>query len=235
MKKLVMKRAFPGIIALIVAFGVMFSPQLSNVYAGYFKFVKFKKNLTVSTVDEYVLLDVSKVIKNRTNAKVSSSKKSVATIANSDGDISIKVKKPGTTKLTIKEKKGKKHTCNFKVVKYSSAFKSFKIGKKNVAGKFKKENWGYYSNTMTEPTKVKVKIVPKKNWTVKKITYEASCSEDVFDENGEVKDTIDKSIKKRTIKNNSQITIQDKSWENRIEVKMYNKKTHLTEMYFLTF
>lgn len=44
-----------------------------------------------------------------------------------------------------------------------------------------------------------------------------------------------KSIKKRTIKNGSRITIQDKDWNNRIEVKMYNKKTRLTETYFLLF
>ena len=229
-----MKKLLPLMLSFVIAIAFVIVPQTEPAHAEYTKITKYKKNLTVSTVDPYVMLTFGNINTKKMSAK--SSKKSVATVtAYDEGDVFIHPKKPGKTKLTFKTKKGETYICNLKVVKYSNAFKSFKIGKANRARLFKKDNWGFYHSSMSKAAKKKIKIVPKKNWKVKKITYEATHEQEIIDQDGYLIDTKIKSIKKRTIKNGSRITIQDKDWNNRIEVKMYNKKTRLTETYFLLF
>ena len=213
--------AFLAIVMVVSCF-VVFVPQ--KTYAD-MDSVKYAKKITISTVSKELYFDMSKEVKKIKKVDITSSKPSVIKI---DSSGFLVVKKPGTTKLTIKvkDKKGKtyKFKSNVKVVKYTNAFKSFKIGTKEIKSKFKKYSGTYFESGQLKTGKIK--ITPNKGWKLKSIKYEAyNYSED--------KEPVHISKK---IKNKAKINLnRGKGWDYYLTVKMYNKKTGLTEVYRISY
>ncbi|MDO4555166.1 MAG: hypothetical protein Q4B70_08500 [Lachnospiraceae bacterium] len=133
---------------------------------------KFKKTVTLTKDNKkegiyYSFTDIENA--SYENVKVTSSKKSVATVKKDYLDMEFRVypKKTGTTKITWtatdpKTNKQLKRTGTIKVVKYENPFSSLKIESKNYASKAKKD----YSvaNIKTNKTKLKLNYKLKKNW-----------------------------------------------------------------------
>ena len=83
----------------------------------------------------------------------------------------LKLRKPGTAKLTLTYKSGSKrynYTVKVQVIKYQNPFKIFKIGNKNYASVYNKVNM--YGATLRMPTlkngTYKFALKPNKNFTI---------------------------------------------------------------------
>lgn len=173
--------------------------------------IPYSKNLTLSVkknIWDYYVFKLDKYYSKAKKITVKSSNERVVKFVN---NYSFTPKKPGTAKLYISMKingKTKKFVSKIKVVKYKNPVKSFKVGSKNIASKYKKNT---YWSLRTQSSKPKISIKPASGRKIKSIacyTYRA---------NGMPK------VKK--IKNNSKLSKN----VNYITVKMYNKKTKLTE------
>ena len=82
-----------------------------------------------------------------------------------DDTILLNVYKPGKATISCTYH-GEEYSINYIVKKYVNPVKSFKIGKKEYAKKFKKRE---LCNLSVKTLKGKLKIVPAKNWKIKKI------------------------------------------------------------------
>lgn len=96
----------------------------------------------------------------------------------------LKLKKPGTAKLTLTYKSGTKkykYTVNVKVIKYQNPFKTFKIGNKNYASVFNKVNiWGA---TLKMPTlkngNYKFELKANKNFSIKTAKFQQTVGKKI--------------------------------------------------------
>ena len=124
----------------------------------------------------------------------------------------------------------KKYRTKLRVVRYSNAFKSFKIGKKQLKGKFGKGRQAGF-----DPGKLpngRVVIKPNKNWEVKSIKYQSSY----YDEDGADLPPVKNKRISGTVKNNKMLKLkQGKYWHTTIIVTMHNKKTGLNEPYQIAY
>lgn len=140
---------------------------------------------------------------------VRSTKPKIATVTldRMEGTTSLVItaKKPGTTRIAYYYK-GKKRVAILHVVKYRNPVKTFKVGSKDIAKKFKKspECFKAYRGPKT------VKITPASGWKVKKI-YALNTNKDQI----------------RAMKNGSKL----KKSEVISSVKLYNKK--MKETFYL--
>ena len=225
-KGIMSRKIGPVVIAFLVAVAFVLAPQMDAVHAGeVVKTVKYQKKVTVSTLEKKAVFNISSKFKKTKNVKAKSSQPSVVAVKKKSGKFYLTIKKPGRAKLTFTNKKtGKKYTSTIRVVKYKSPFKTFKLGKKSVKGKFKTRNTG---TLKTKATKAKVNIKPKWGWQVKKITYITLYQND------------DKNVYKRTgktVANKSSIKIKHGKWYyHALKVKMYNKYWKQTEYFYLNF
>ena len=231
MKK-VLSRLLAVSLSFMVAFGLLIVPATESANAdgavlSVAKYAKTVKYHTGATYSDVVVLDMGSKLKGAKSVKVTSSKKSVVKPFSYDkswgGGLLLNIKKKGTAKLTIKVRKGsktKKYKVKVKVVKYKNPFKTFKVGKKNFASKFKKSMIADYHNSLGSKQKVSVKLSGGKK--LRKITYYAFNYES------------DKEITKN-IKNNSTIKLI-KDTQNTTEwltVVDYDTKTKTTSSYIL--
>ena len=224
MKK-IFKKVVPAVMAIVVATAFVFVPQVETAHADSFNTVKYKSKITVTTGDPSIDLDMGKKVKSSAKVTVKSSKKSVIEPFYESGHVYLSVKKKGKAKITIKNKSTKKtYKCTVKVIKYKNPFKKFKVGKLNGAKTFKTWSTGMMKSTPAKGTKAKVTIKAKKGWKVKKITL---VSSKFNSSNGSFK-TVTKNVK-----NKSTITYKGGSWDQRLFVKMYNKKHKMNEEFTL--
>ena len=207
--------AFLAVVMLASCFVVVGAPK---AYADSAKVVKYAKTVKISTGSPEIYFDMSNKVKKIKKVKVTSSNKSVLKVVDS---AFLEVKKAGTSTLTIKvtDKSGHvhKYKSTVKVYKYKNAFKSFKIGKKQLRTKFKK-----YTNAWFDYGKLKsgkINITPASGWKLVSIKYEAYIGDKHY---------------KKTIKNKSKINL-DKNGDYEITVKMKNKKTGLKEEYIVMY
>lgn len=168
----------------------------------------------IRTDDEYGR-DTIKVSK----LKSSNSKVLKVHIANKGGKqeaIGIQSKKAGTATVSFTATvNGKKHNfkCKVKVVKYQNPFKSFKVGSKNYASKYKNTSFSAWADNKNWPApskdkiKGKLNIVPNKNWKIKSIR---------------VANAYETGWKK--IKNKSKIDMSKKN-SRTLQIEMRNSKT----------
>ncbi|MDO4557145.1 MAG: hypothetical protein Q4B70_18700 [Lachnospiraceae bacterium] len=182
---------------------------------------KFKETVTLTKDNKgygvaFDLVDVSNG--SYKNIKVTSSKKSVATIEKGglNEEIIVYPKKAGTTKITWtatdeKTNKEVKQTGTIKVVKFENPFSTLKIADKNYASKVKKDL--SVISTKTGKTKLKLKYKLKKNWKL--------------DKNGSYFSTYDTSTGKskiQSIKTGKTYTIKKNSWTS-FQITLKNTKT----------
>ncbi len=128
----------------------------------------------------------------------------------------LKPKKTGKTTVTLKFKDpetGETHTNKMKVTvyNYKNPFKSFKIGKKNYASKFKKRQ----TVEKVGPASGKLKIKLKKGWKIKSILHQDMSS------------TVLRSTK---VKNKQFIDLTSKAY---ITIILKNKKYGIEECFSL--
>jgi multidrug efflux pump subunit AcrB len=196
--------------------------------------ISYGKTMTVSTGGngEYYC-DMSDVVDNIKNVKVKSSNTKVIYIGAMGGDtitgFVFSAKKAGKANLTIKVilKSGKTKTYKAKVtaVSYSNPLKSLKIGSKEIASRFKKDQYASY-NTKAESQKVSVKL--NSGWTLKSIQhtyYEVIPAEDSSGDSSELDETIEEKTEK--VKNGGKMSCSDN--KGSLIITAYNKKTKLTE------
>lgn len=216
------RRLLLGLMALVVAMTVVVVPQTETANADYVKVVNYKKTMVLSTYDDFVVMYMGKNKVNK-STKVYSSKPSVARLTYDDGDVAIHVRKPGTTRLVVKTGKAK-YTCKLRVVKKQNPFKKYYIGRKNFGPRFNKDIFASLHKTAD---KARINIVPKKNWQVKKIHLEARY----------YNYKTGKSAYYEKIYKNRQVMkfFKGKNWDYRITVTMHNKKTKLTEDFYMRF
>lgn len=226
------KRRIMGI-ALALAMTLCILPMSTQeVNADGVSTIKYAKKITISTrtVSDAFFLDMRNKEKDIQECVIVSNNERVA-----KGNRSlVEVKRPGTATLSIKVTTSsgevKRYKTKLKIVRYSNAFKSFKIGKKQLKGKFAKNRMLYF-----DPGKLKngkVVIVPAKNWKVKSIKFESYYG----DEWGKPVPPVKKDRLKGTVKNNKMLRLkQGKYWHHRITVTMYNKKTGLNEPYQIAY
>ena len=120
--------------------------------------------------------------------------------------IKFKVKKAGKAKVSFKVKAGSKtysYECDVSVSKYSNPIKTLKIGTKNYASKFTKNN--YYDLGENKKVTGKLAIKTNANWKIKYLY--------IWDYNK------NKEIK---VKNNKNITLKK---NQSLMVSCYNSKT----------
>jgi cell division protein YceG involved in septum cleavage len=176
---------------------------------------------------------MSEAVKNIKNVKVKSGNTKIVYIGKMTGNNNtgfvFTALKAGSANLTIKATlttgKTKTYKAKVNVVSYSNPVKSLKIGSKELASKLKKDMYASYKNK-AESEKVTVKL--KSGWTLKSIKhtyYEVIQNEDSSGDTSESYETIkEKTVK---IKNGGKITYSDN--EGSLIIKVYNKKTKLTE------
>lgn len=179
---------------------------------------KIKGGKTISAGSEYTLkIQLPKKLK-RKQVKMSKSKSSNEAImsipyGNYDSKtgvytVSGSAFKSGKAKISFNLKvknKTYKYSRTITVKKYANPFKSFKLGKKDFASKFKKATYAPY---ILKGSKT-VKIVPKKNWKLVSIIG-----------------LTEPGAKPAIIKNGDKI-VSDYYWH--ICVTMKNKKTGVTQ------
>ena len=191
---------------------------------------KYAKTITISKASPAVLIDMGKRIKGAKSVTVTSSKKSVATVAKNGkkfGDPFVTIKKPGTTKITVKVKKGgktKKYVIKFKVVKYKNAIKSATLAGKNY-NKYKKKTDATISLTSGASGKINVKA--NKGWKVKKIVEYIDTSFEDGDGNYDLKTTT------RTVKNGSELSFDFDNNMYFFVITMYKSSGNQIEEYYL--
>ena len=174
MMKRVLKKIVTVNLSLCMAFTCMFLPQTAIANAEVdTDIIKYEIKITVTRYsqsekgfDSYYI-DMGNRGKGADRITATSSKKSVVKVKcyNDPEDalsVVIEARKPGTSKLVIKIKRNgkvKKYKCTVKVIKYKNPIKSFKIGKKNYAKRFKKSPFA----TIAPVTgKAKVSIKPNR-------------------------------------------------------------------------
>lgn len=179
--------------------------------------VSYSKNITVSAQGKYgafYWLYMGKKVEGAKMVTLKSSNKKVVKVAEKENVgkwINFNARKPGTAKLTITVKKGnkiKKYTTKIKVVKYKNPVKVMKIGRKNVASKFKKQvsNASY----RTKATKAKLSIKPVSGWKLKEIRGYSAYPVDY-----------------KKLKNNRTFSV--KKYGGVLEVDFYHVKTKVKE------
>ena len=180
--------------------------------------LKYKKNIAIYYSKDkdynYYSLDIKGKLK---SAK--SSKSSVVKICDKNDDyIGFKVKKPGKAVLTIKTSK-KTYRMKIKVKKFKTAFKEFKIGKKELKKFDPQSPIGHYSGgCKVTNNKEVLSIKLKSGWRLQSIKY--TC-----------KNIREKDITQK-IKNNSTLdlrplfedSVDGEGNEIYITVAIYNKK-----------
>lgn len=208
-----MKNVTKKILTLITAItltATCLSPAMT-AHADGGQLIPYSKNLTLSVkknTPDYYAFKLDKYYSKAKKITVKSSNKRVVKFVD---NYFFTLKKPGTAKLYISMKingKTKKFISKIKVVKYKNPVKSFKVGSKNIASKYKENT---FWSLKAQSSKQKISIKPASGWKIKSIT----CY--TYRANGIPK------VKK--IKNNSKISQN----VNHLTVKMYNKKTKLTE------
>lgn len=114
----------------------------------------------------------------------------------------LKLKKPGTAKLTLTYKSGSKkynYTVKIQVIKYQNPFKTFKIGNKNYASVYNKVNM--YGATLKMPTlkkgTYKFGLKTNKNFTIKTARFQQ---------------TVGNNVKVVNVKNAKKIKITDSAY-----------------------
>ena len=147
---------------------------------------------------------------------------------NSKKAVSLELKKPGKVTVKIQGKAGNKtvsYILNVKAVKFELPFRTFKVG--DVTYPITKDKMYYHNVKMhaavysAEPDAVikgKIKIVPKKNWSLKKV--------DIYD---------CYTLKKiANTKNGNKIDLEgEKKFTYNLRAEFYNKKTKVTEIIVL--
>ena len=131
----------------------------------------------------------------------------------------LKLKKPGTAKLTLTYKSGSKkykYTVTIKVIKYQNPFKTFKIGKKNYAYVFNKVNMYGGTDKMPELKNgtYNFEVKPNKNFSIKSAKFQQ---------------TVGKKVKNVNIKNAKKIKITDSAY---FEFLMKYKNMDITNLDF---
>jgi hypothetical protein len=195
--------------------------------------VSYAKTMVVSTggSGEYYC-EMSGSVKNIKKVKVTSSNKKIIYIGAMNGDSTgfvFTALKAGSANLTIKATltsgKTKTYKAKVKAVKYSNPVKSLKIGSKELASKLKKDMYASYKNK-AESEKVSVKL--KSGWTLKSIEHTYYKVVEKEASSGDSSD-LDETIEEKTVKvkNGGKITYSDN--EGSLIIKVYNKKTKLTE------
>ena len=163
------KKILTMILSLAVVFSFMIMPLTNEVSAEWnVKSVRYKKSITVyKTSDSYSNtygIALGKRVKNAKKVTFKTSKKGVITnLEFFDNAAVFNAKKTGKTKLTInvKNKNGttKKYTVNVIVKKYTSRYKSIKVGKTTYTKKLRE----YDSLRVKLKSKnAKISIKPKK-------------------------------------------------------------------------
>lgn len=209
------------VLCLTVTSVLVFSAADVSADAGYID-MKYAKKITVSTESPYIRLVMKSKLKGAKSVKVTSSNKSVVKTykyKKSGGGIFIELKKPGTSKLTIKCKKNgktKKYKCKVKVVKYKNPVKSLKIAGLEIGKKFNKK--AVYSGDMGDERTGVIKVVPAKGWKVKKIV------ETTFKSNSS------KFVEKTIVNNKTKISLE---YNKDYTVVMYNKSRNQTETLYI--
>ena len=145
-----------------------------SAYAGGGRYITaFKGNVTTVYMKKGDI-DYYSDLKNGLNGKkisaAKSSNKKVATVKvktydNGMTSLLVTKKKAGTTKITYKLD-GKKKTVKLKVVKWKNPVKTFKVGSKNYASKFKKSAGSHAASSVAGKT---VKVEAASGWKVKRI------------------------------------------------------------------
>ncbi len=222
-----LRRLLKGVLPVLLAFTMVIAPFTSVVNAdGSPWLVKYSKNVTVICFNDngnpYYEIDLGKLASKAKKISAASSRKGILTeIEGYDRSVMFKANKPGQTVLTIKVKKKsgvtKKYKVNVTALKYTSPFKSLKIGDKSYSTKTLARKW---SRTFTLKGKTaKISVVPRTGWTVAKVNYLAESDDNIIDKN---------------YKNNR--TIKFKNNEEYIEtviISMKNKATGITVDYWL--
>ena len=219
------KKILAMMLSLAVVFSFMIMPLTNEVSAEWnVKSVRYKKNITVyKTSDSYSNtygIALGKRVKNAKKVTFKTSKKGVITnLEFFDNAAVFNAKKTGKTKLTInvKNKNGttKKYTVNVTVKKYTSPYKSIKVGKTTYTKKLRE----YDSlRVKLKSKKAKISIKPKKGWKVSNLTYSAEYYGD--DE--------EMSIPEKTYKNNAVIKFKNnKVYSESVRFTMTDKSTGL--------
>ena len=226
------KRLIKAVMPVLLAFSMVIAPFTSNVNAdGSPRLAKYSKNVTVICFNDncnpYYELELGKLASGAKRISAVSSKKGILKeIEGEESAVFFKVNKPGQTVLSIKIKKKsgvtKKYKVNVTALKYTSPFKSLKIGGKSyptktlakkLSGKFK-----------VKGKSAKFSIKPKTGWAVTDVYYTAEyCGEE------ENVDGIDKSYKNnRTIKFK-----KNKDYIENVIITMKYKATGDTVEYWL--
>lgn len=148
-------------------------------------------------------------VKAKATVKATSSNKKVATVSVKTTGTTTRMyftaKAPGTTKITTTVTcKGKKSTkvTTLKVVKWSNPVKTFKVGKKSFASKYKNADY-YYSGAVSTG---KLNVKGASGWKVTYIGYAASGN-----------------AKCKTIKNGTKVGFK-KGSTSYVKVCLVNKK-----------
>lgn len=149
------------------------------------------------------------------NLKISNNKLAKVSWRKSDKElIWFQPLSTGSAKVTFDVVYGKK-TQHFKskvtITRYQSPCKSFKVGTKDYASKFKNAHYSYQYGTKNKKSKVSIKAIS--GWKVTNIYYY----------NGKTG---------KNIKNNSNVTLRPGSC---ISVNLYNSKTQKYECISLSF
>ena len=172
-------RVFALMMVFMVAVSMMIMPVPQKTLAGSGEIVKYKKSIGALT-DSVWQINMGKKLKGATKVTVKSSNKKIAKQAfkwDKDSGKYLFImtgSKKGTAKLTIKvtTKKGtSKYKCTIKTYKYKNPLKALKIGKKNIASKYKKQL--YYETGELSKGSHKISVTPASGWKVRKIVY--SC------------------------------------------------------------
>ena len=218
-----MKKRLTCISAILTIFVISSMFLALPAHADYIKVIKFAENIKISDIDEDFYIDMGSRVGENDKVTVKSSNKSVVKPLNWT---TLQVVKPGKAKvsITVKKKNGKKtnYKCTVRVYKYKNPIKTLKLGSKNIAKKYKKDN---FAEAKSSTSKLTVK--PAKGWKIKTIKYRA------YKENED--GSFAKEVK-RTIKPKSGATIKrriGKNWYEEIALVMYNKEKHLKEELFL--
>lgn len=133
------------------------------------------------------------------------------------------VRKPGTTKATIKVKKNgkwKTYKSKVKVVNYKNPAKKFKIAGKSLKTQMLKE---HYIEFNSNKKYAKVIVTPSSGWKVKKIDYYLYGDKD----GGYIHKKIKSGAKVR-------INGAKKDYSAEFDVRMYNSKMKKTETFYVS-
>lgn len=172
------KKAWAILTALILI-AVMCTPVIASADGTIGVSDGFKETIILSKTDQesgYSFYAES-LPSNVKNVKVTSSKKSVATVkGNGYFNFTVTPKKVGTTKITLKGKSGKKTvTCKgtITVVKFQQPFKTLKINGVNHRSDVKSSV--NVQNVQVDKSKVKIDFKPASGWKVSYTTVYAGA------------------------------------------------------------